>query len=182
MRQFVLGTIALAFAATAQAQSGTPITPDNFKRAETDMYFAMFVKRGAFGKFFHFRELPLEGTGVRPNRDTLYSQALFDLDAGPVTITLPDAGKRFMAMQVFDQDHYSPETAYVARDYTYTRQQIGTRYFFVAVRILVNPADPKDVKEAHASGCDPEQAARRSGPLRGAELGKEGARCASNAE
>jgi hypothetical protein len=26
------------------------------------------------------------------NRDTLYSAAVFDLDAGPVTITLPDAG------------------------------------------------------------------------------------------
>jgi hypothetical protein len=46
------------------------------------MYFALFVKRGVLGKFIHFRELPLEGTGVRPNRDTLYSEALFDLDAG----------------------------------------------------------------------------------------------------
>jgi hypothetical protein len=31
---------------------------------------------------------------VRNNRDALYSSALFDLDAGPVTITLSDAGKR----------------------------------------------------------------------------------------
>jgi hypothetical protein len=41
----------------------------------------MFVKQGAFGKFFHYRDLPLENTGVRPNRDTLYSLAVFDLDA-----------------------------------------------------------------------------------------------------
>jgi hypothetical protein len=27
-----------------------------------------------------------------------------DLDAGPVTITLPDAGKRFMSMQVINED------------------------------------------------------------------------------
>ncbi len=45
----------------AQAQSGTaaepvPLTPDNFARAETDMYFAMFAKRGAFGRFDHLRE------------------------------------------------------------------------------------------------------------------------------
>ena len=39
-------------------------------------------------------------TVVRLNRDTLYSSAVLDLDAGPVTITLPDAGKRFMSMQV----------------------------------------------------------------------------------
>ena len=76
-------------ASTQSAGDAVLVTPDNFKRAETDMYFAMFVKRGALGTFIHFRELPLEGTGVRPNRDTLYSQAVFDLDAGPVTITLP---------------------------------------------------------------------------------------------
>ena len=34
------------------------------------------------------------------NRDTLYSAAVFDLDTGQVAITLPDAGKRFMSMQV----------------------------------------------------------------------------------
>jgi hypothetical protein len=35
---------------------------------------------------------------VRTNLDTLYSTALFDLDVGPVTITLPDAGRRYRAM------------------------------------------------------------------------------------
>ena len=32
--------------------------------------------------------------------------------AGPVTITLPDAGKRFMSMIVINQDHYVPEVVY----------------------------------------------------------------------
>src|SRR6476660_5639573 len=68
------------------------VTPDNFNRAETDMYFAMFAGQGSFVKFSNMRDLPLENTGVRPNRDTLYSLAVFDLAAGPVTITLPDAG------------------------------------------------------------------------------------------
>jgi hypothetical protein len=84
-----------------------PVTVENFRRAESDMYFAKFVKDGGFGKFTHHRELPLENTGVRPNRDTLYSIALFDLDAGPVSITLPDAGTRFMTMLVIDEDHYA---------------------------------------------------------------------------
>jgi len=74
-------------------------------RAETDMCFAMFAKGGGFGKFRHLRDLPLENTGVRPNRDTLYSEAVFDLDAGRVTITLPDAGTRFITMMVIDEDH-----------------------------------------------------------------------------
>jgi len=41
------------------------------------------------------------------NRDTLYSAAVFDLDGGAVTITLPKAGKRFMSMQVINEDQYT---------------------------------------------------------------------------
>jgi hypothetical protein len=44
---------------------------------------------------------------IRMNRDTLYSLSVFDLDAGPVTVTLPNSGQRFMSMQVIDEDHYT---------------------------------------------------------------------------
>jgi hypothetical protein len=114
------------------------------------MYFAEFASQGGFGKFAMFRYLPLENTGVRPNRDTLYSLAVFDLDAGPVTITMPDAGGRFMSLLVIDKDHHAREVAYGAGARTYTKEQIGTRYLFAAVRILVNPADPQDFKQVHA--------------------------------
>jgi hypothetical protein len=138
----------------AQTQSlagdAVTVTADNFNRAETDMYFAMFVKRGELGKFVHLRDLPLEGTGVRPNRDTFYSEGVFDLDAGPVKITLPKSGKRFMSMMAINENHYVFEVAYGGGNYTYTRAEVGTRYLFVALRTLVNPADPQDVKQAHA--------------------------------
>jgi uncharacterized protein DUF1254/adenylate/guanylate cyclase family protein len=56
---------------------------------------ASIVKDGGFGKYVHHRELyPVDAPIVRPNRDTLYSFSNFDLDAGPVTITLPDARQR----------------------------------------------------------------------------------------
>ncbi len=110
-----------------ERHASVPVTPDNFKRAETDMYLDIFVKRGALGKFFPYRELPLEGNGVQPNCDTLYSQTIFDLDAGSVTITLSASGKRFISMQVINQDHYSPETVYTVEEHTYTRERIGTR-------------------------------------------------------
>jgi hypothetical protein len=85
------------------------VSPDNFARAESDLYFGNLVKDGGFGKFFHIRELtPIDHQIViRQNRDTIYSGGVFDLDAGPVTITLPDAGDRFMSMQVIDEDHYT---------------------------------------------------------------------------
>jgi hypothetical protein len=86
-----------------QAPGGTaiPVTVDNFNRAETDMIFAESTKTQGLGRLSHHREpIPLDFHIVRPNRDTLYSLSVFDLDAGPVTITLPNAGQRFMSMQV----------------------------------------------------------------------------------
>ena len=158
MKVFVLPVYAcILLAATnvasfAQEPSGkaVPVTADNFNRAETDMYFATFVKDGAFGKFLHHRDLPLENTGVRPNRDTLYSMAVFDLDAGPVKITLPNPGKRFMSMMVVNEDHYIYEVDYGAGNYNFTKPEIGTRYVFMALRTMIDPADPKDVQQAHA--------------------------------
>jgi hypothetical protein len=136
---------------TNQATQTVPVTADNFIRAETDMYFGSLVKRGALCKFYHFRELrPIDLPGVRPNRDTLYSQVLLDLDAGPATITLPDPGARFMSMMLNDEDHYVPAVYYGAGRYTLSKEQIGTRYVFAAVRTLINPADPKDVELVHA--------------------------------
>lgn len=70
------------------------VTPDNFIRAESDIYMAGQVKDGAFGQLKHTRSpAPVDKQLiVRLNRDTIYSSGVFDLDAGPVTINLPDPG------------------------------------------------------------------------------------------
>ena len=39
---------------------------------------------------------------------------------------------------------------YGAGRYTYTRQQIGTRYMLAGMRTFVNPSDPKDIAAVHA--------------------------------
>ena len=129
-----------------------PVTPDNFVRAESDLYFGGVVRHGGFGKFDHTREpAPIDRqTVIRLNRDTLYSAAVFDLDAGPVTITLPDAGRRFMSLQVIDEDEYTHGVHYKAGNYILSRKEIGTRYVVTAVRTLVDPADPKDMQQVHA--------------------------------
>lgn len=137
-----------------QSETGKPITVtvDNFGRAESDLYFASMVKQGGFAKFNHNRTLtPLsEQTVVRMNRDTLYSAAVFDLDAAPVTVTLPDAAGRFISMQVFDQDQYTHAVIYSPGEHTFTREKIGTRYVALALRMLVDPANPADLKAVHA--------------------------------
>jgi hypothetical protein len=129
-----------------------PVTVENFPRAETDLYFGMVAtKRDGFGKFMHDRTpTPMDKqTVIRMNRDTLYSGAVFDLDAGPVTITLPDAGKRFMSMQVINEDEYTPVVYYGKGAFALTKERIGTRYVLTAIRTLVNPDDPQDVEEVH---------------------------------
>src|SRR5271168_2482913 len=143
---------AIGVAHAAPDDHPTLVTPDNFVRAESDLYFSGVVKDDGFGKFMHRREpTPIaKQTVIRMNRDTLYSAAVFDLDAGAVTITLPDAGKRFLSMQVIDEDEYSPEVVYGAVVRTLTKEEIGTRYAIVGIRILVDPNDPKDVEAVHA--------------------------------
>jgi hypothetical protein len=140
--------------ALAQSPSGTavPVTVDNYNRAQSDVYFGQTVKAGAFGKFVHGRELaPIDRRLIiRPNRDTLYSLAVFDFDAGPLTVTLPDAGKRYMVMQVANEDQYTPAVYYGAGSHILTKEGIGTRYGMVVVRMLVDPANPQDVQQVHA--------------------------------
>jgi len=145
---------ATSSAALAQSPSGAavPVTVDNYNRAQSDAYFDLTIKAGAFGKFVHGRELaPIDRRGIiRPNRDTLYSLAVFDLDAGPVTVTLPDPGKRYMVMQVANEDQYTPAVYYSAGSHTLTKEGIGTRYGIVVVRALFDPANPQDVQQVHA--------------------------------
>ena len=129
-----------------------PVTVDNFVRAETDRYLAANAETiGVLGKFQHSRE-PVaidKQTVIRMNRDTLYSFVVFDLASGPVTLSMPDTGTRYMSMMVVDQDHYLPIVAYGTKPVTLTEQAVGTRYAFVAIRSLVDPNDPKDLAEVH---------------------------------
>ncbi len=168
----ILGlAITLVSMSGIQAQPPTgkpvPVTADNFIRAETDKTFAGIVKQGGFGKFHHYRELASIDDHVvqRANRDTLYSVGVFDLDAGPLTITLPDAGKRFMTMIVIDEDHYVFTVVYGSGSHTVTKDKIGTRYALAAIRILVDPNDPKDVEQVHALQ-DAIKVEQRGGPGR----------------
>jgi len=139
--------------ASAQVAVDKPVlvTADNFPRAESDLYFGAGVKRGGFGKIVHDRAPPSidKQTIVRMNRDTLYSGVVVDLSAGPATITLPDSGKRYMALQVVSEDEYTPQVIYSPGPHTFTQEQVGTRYAIFIVRTLMDPENPKDREEVH---------------------------------
>ena len=138
--------------ATPRQPEPVLVTVGNFVRAESDRTLAGMVKMGGFGRFDHTREpLPLDKqVAARGNRDTLYSIAVFDLAAGPVTITLPGAGGRFMSMIVIDEDHYVHAVVYGAGSYTYHQATIGTRYVLMGLRTLVDPGQSGDLDQVHA--------------------------------
>lgn len=141
-----------AWAAEPPAGALIPVTVDNFIRAESDMYLGGVIKDYGFGRIGHRREPTSidHQTVIRLNRDTLYSAGVFDLDAGPVTITLPDAGGRFMSMQVINEDHYVVGVYYGPGPHVIDRNMTGTRYVVTAFRTLVDPGDAGDVTKVHA--------------------------------
>src|SRR5262249_25147126 len=154
----ILAAMSLVIAASSVASAQTtaspaePVTVENYNRAQTDVNFAGVAKNGGFGKIPHRPELvppPPQGL-LRPHRVKLYSLAVIDVDAGPVTITLPEAGKRFMGMQVVNEDQYTPATYDGAGTHTLTRQTIGTRYAIAVVRFLVDFSNKEDVGQVHA--------------------------------
>lgn len=126
------------------------ITVDNFVRAETDMTFGRYVKQGAFGKFLHIRQpTPIDKQDVvRMNRDTLYSVGVFDLTV-PLTILKPDSGGRFQSMMVINQDHSMLPVVHDAGEFTFTMNQIGSRYAIVIFRTFADASDPADIHGAN---------------------------------
>ena len=125
-----------------------PVSPDNFVRAESDLYFGNIVKDGGFGKFKHIRELAPDGQAVRHSVESRH--AVFGGRLRPRRGTghgvAPRPHDRSMSMQVITEDHFVPDVFYGQGDHTLTRAEIGTRYVMVAVRILVDPNDEADTE------------------------------------
>jgi hypothetical protein len=158
IRRLTIGLAALALgfggpgtAAMQTRQSPVIVTRDNFVRAETDFHFAQTVRAGGFGRLLHRRVMvPVERQGVvRMNRDTLYSAGVFDLAAAPVTITLPDPGRRYMSLQVISEDQYTPLFVYTPGRYSVDEAHAGTRYAMLVIRTLADPRRADDMAAAH---------------------------------
>lgn len=124
------------------------VTVDNFNRAESDHFFKVKVDNGMFGKLVHDRQPASvdKQLVVRINRDTRFSFGIFDLTA-PVTISLPETGDRFQSMLVINENHYIKKIIYKPGEYTFTRDNIGTRYVQVAIRTLVDASSAEDNKK-----------------------------------
>ena len=120
---------------------------DNFARAETDRMFASLqADAGGVNRLKHNREpTPIDHQPViRMNRDTLYSVALVDVSDG-ATVTVPDAGDRYVSVMVVNEDHYINRVVHEPGEHSLTVQEFGTPWVAVAARVLVDPGNADDV-------------------------------------
>jgi hypothetical protein len=140
---------------------------DNFVRAETDrMFAALQADAGGVNVFRHNRAPTSieQQTVIRMNRDTLYSFAIADISEG-ATVTVPDSGDRYLSVMVVNQDHYINRLFHDPGDYDLTVAEFDTPWVLVAVRVLVDPADPADVAAVTAIQDQLELHARSSKPF-----------------
>jgi hypothetical protein len=54
-----------------------------------------------------------------------------------------------MSMLIVNEDHYAQEVVYAPGQRTFTREEMGTRYFTALVRTFVNASDPADIQAAN---------------------------------
>ena len=147
--------VALPFASPpspALAADKVKVTVDNFVRAETAFQFDRMVKMaGGANKWSHLRTpTPLDKQSViRMNRDTLYSFAIVDISQG-ATLTIPDAGKRYLSVMVVNEDEYINKIYHKAGVYRLTMDEFDTPFVNLSARILADPNDPSDLKQANA--------------------------------
>lgn len=127
--------------------TGIKVNADNFVRAETHRMFADLQRdAGGVNRFRHNREPASvdEQTVIRLNRDTLYSFGVVDLATG-ATLSLPDAGGRYLSAMIVNEDHYINRVLHVPGRHELSADELGSRYVVVAVRMLVDPRDPDDL-------------------------------------
>jgi len=115
-RQLMTAVAGLALAPAARALAAPATQPPSLKDAarEAWLYGLPMIEMGgtrerAIGlvgvnRFVHARKLagPDARAVTAPNNDTLYSSAWIDLTQGPVTLTIPPTGERYISVAIMN--------------------------------------------------------------------------------
>ncbi|WP_117234922.1 DUF1254 domain-containing protein [Vibrio maerlii] len=119
------------------------LTAMEYQRGEADMFFSMVQARAnGINQFFHFPALSKakDHFVVSPNNDTMYSLAVVDASEG-FTITIPDAGDRFISLHIHDYNHTFVDYDWAPGTYTFDKNEIDTDYVVIGVRIATDGSD-----------------------------------------
>lgn len=130
----------------------TQVNVDNFRAAETArMFDGLLATTSGVNQWFHYRApTPVDAQPViRMNRDTLYSASIADISGGG-TVTLPDAGGRYMTLMVVNEEHYINRVFSEPGTYELTVEEHGSPFVTLAGRTFVDPSDPDDVAAVNA--------------------------------
>lgn len=152
MRTAFASSIILLLAGGSLAAEPVTVSVGNFVRAETDSYMQTLIAGQPPGAFVHTRRpVSLNAqTVIRMNLDTLYSAAVVDLEAGPATVTVPaQPDGRYVAVEVISQDHFAIDVLHEGSR-TYSRDDVGTRYGILLMRVFVDARNAEDVAAANA--------------------------------
>ncbi len=151
MRNSLSASVALAglaaFASMARAEPGK-VDLDNYALVETHRQMAITqANAGGVNTFDHKREVPPVDNQpvVRMNRDTLYSMAIIDASKG-ATVTLPDAGDRYISLTYLDENHRVYDMVYEAGEHEIPAP---TGHMYALVRVGVKSGTSADLAEIH---------------------------------
>jgi len=130
---------------TTQESKLVQVTKENYPTVETSRQFVIQIQRaGGINKLDRWDGITkLDNQPiVRLNQDTVYSMGVVDASKG-ATITLPDAGDRFMSVQFVDEHHYVYAAKYGAGTFEIPNK---TDYMYVNVRIASEQGTPEEDK------------------------------------
>jgi hypothetical protein len=110
------------------------------------MFTALAHGAGGSNRWKHNRTpTPIDAQPViRMNRDTLYSINVLDVSQG-ATLTVPDAGDRYVSVMLVNEDHYINRILHDAGTYELTAEELGSDFVVAAARVLVDPTSAEDV-------------------------------------
>ncbi len=123
----------------------------NYANAETNLTMHRILKSsGGVNKWAHIKKpTPIENQQIiRMNRDTLYSIAIVDVSKG-ASISIPKADKRYISMAVINTDGYTNMVNIGGGKYELNKENVGTDYALIIMRIFVDANNPEDIKAAN---------------------------------
>ena len=128
-----------------------PVTIDNLPSVEFINQAERLLKMsGGLNKFYKFRfPTPIDNQPViRMNRDTLYMVGVFDISKG-LSVEVPDMDQRYISVMPVNEQGYTPVVYTGMGTHYFGPESVGSNYAAIIIRILVNAADPADVKEVN---------------------------------
>jgi hypothetical protein len=115
--------------------------------------FDGFRQPESLGRFLHRREpIFLDGGRAAPGAQqaALYSMALFDLDAGPVTVTLPRPGRREMTLTAMDERHALLAVHSGPGPHALNRDGLGASRVMAVFCLMLDLTQPDELARARA--------------------------------